>query len=79
LYTFPISPMHATYSAYLILLDLITLLISGEAYKLWSSSLCSLFHPPTPSSFWSPDVPRQPESVFSLSMTKFHTCRKQQA
>jgi len=28
-----------------------TVTISGEVYKLWSSSLCSLLQPPTTSSY----------------------------
>jgi hypothetical protein len=38
--------MHATYAAHPNLLDLITLIIFGEQYKLRSSSLCSSLHPP---------------------------------
>jgi hypothetical protein len=36
--------------AHLILLDLITLIISVEAYKLWSFSLCNLLQPSATSS-----------------------------
>jgi len=42
LQAFLISSMRVTRSAHLFILDLINLTIFGEAYKLWSSSVCSI-------------------------------------
>ena len=41
-----LSPLHASYPAPLVLLDLITQIIFNEDYISWSSSLCSLLHAP---------------------------------
>jgi len=47
LHAFLISAMRATYPARLILHNLSTVIMFGEEWKLWNSSLCSLLYSPS--------------------------------
>ena len=62
-----LSPIRATWPAYLIFLDCITRIIYGEKYRSVSSSLCSFLHSPVTSSLKAQIFSSTPYSQTPLS------------
>jgi hypothetical protein len=69
LYSFLVYPIHFTWPARLILLALITLIIFGEVYNLWSSSLCNLLQSHATFSLLGPNNPLS--TLFSNSVSPY--------
>jgi hypothetical protein len=74
----PPPPIRATCSVHRALLDLVILIILGEEYKLWTSSLCSFLQPHVASSLFGPNICSSAPWTL-MSETKFHTRTQPQA
>jgi hypothetical protein len=77
LYAFHFFPIHATYSAHLIIFDIIVLIIPGEDYKLLSSSLCSVLQTLIISFLFSPNILLSTRFSNTLTVCYFFNIRGQ--
>jgi len=68
-----LSPIHATRTAHLILLDLVTQIMFGEQYSSLSSSLCSFLHSPDTPSLLYPHMLLNTIFPNSFSLLNYHT------
>jgi hypothetical protein len=77
LYALLFSPIRATCHAYPIHFDLIILIMFGEEYKLWSSTLCSFLQSLVTSSLHGPNILFSTLFSNTLSLCSFLNVRDQ--